>query len=269
MFRVRVLGYWGAYPEAGEATAGYLVETDRERVLVDCGSGVLSKLFLSYSIKDLTAVIVSHHHYDHAADLGVLYHRLLLARLTGERKDPLPIYAPDLSGRLRQDLDSEPLVNFYVVSDGDVVEIDSGKDQDQGQGLKVEFYRTVHPAPCYSLRMTYNEHDRSGDDLAQSVKTFAYSADSSMCDSLFKIAVDADLFLCEASMYEEQVADAQRAGHCTSAQVGALAAAVGVKRLALTHFPHYGDLAVLRSQAERAYGQSVEMASADAVWVIE
>lgn len=263
MFRVRVLGYWGAYPEAGEATAGYLVETDHERVLIDCGSGVLSKLFLSQSVNDLTAVIVSHHHYDHAADLGVLYHRLLLARLMGERTNPLPIYAPDVSGRLRQDLENESLVDFHVVSERDVVEIGSGK----GQGLKVEFYRTMHPAECYSLRMTYS--DSAGDDQAIGLKTFAYSADSSMCDSLFKIAVDADLFLCEASMYEEQVADAERAGHCTSAQVGALAAAVGVKRLALTHFPHYGDLSVLRAQAERAFGQEVAMAASDAVWDID
>ena len=67
MFQVRVLGCYGAYPAAQEATAGYLIETKEHTILVDCGSGVLSALFMYKKMQDLTAVIISHEHYDHYA----------------------------------------------------------------------------------------------------------------------------------------------------------------------------------------------------------
>ena len=42
--KMTVVGFWGGFPEAGEATSGYLFEHDGFRLLVDCGSGVLAQL---------------------------------------------------------------------------------------------------------------------------------------------------------------------------------------------------------------------------------
>lgn len=70
--KVKILGYWGGYPSAGGATAGYLVTTDEGHILLDCGSGVMSKLPAEVKVEDLSGVILSHLHHDHMADLGVL-----------------------------------------------------------------------------------------------------------------------------------------------------------------------------------------------------
>ena len=42
--KMTVVGFWGGFPEAGEATSGYLFEHDGFLLLVDCGSGVLAQL---------------------------------------------------------------------------------------------------------------------------------------------------------------------------------------------------------------------------------
>ncbi|WP_285229625.1 hypothetical protein [Paenibacillus albidus] len=35
--KVKIPGYWGGYPAAGGATAGYLVTTAEGQILLDCG----------------------------------------------------------------------------------------------------------------------------------------------------------------------------------------------------------------------------------------
>ena len=62
-------------------------------------------------------------------------------------------------------------------------------------------------------------------------------------------------------MYDGQEADAARVGHLTARQAGELAREAGAKQLAISHYPHYGDLDELGRQAEGGYGQPVRMLS--------
>lgn len=233
---IHVLGYWGAYPEAGEATTGLLVQTDTANVLVDCGSGVLSQLFKVCQFRDLTAVIITHHHHDHAADLGVLSYTALIHRQMGTRKEKLPVYMPSGSP-VEQALEREPLIQLQRITDTSRIDIG---------GIDITFARTQHPVYCLAVRMTYKG------------RTFVFSADSSLCPNLTQIARDADLFLCEANMYDGQEDAAKHAGHLTAGQAGALAREAGVKKLALTHYPHHGNLDDLIRQASAAFHGPVE-----------
>ncbi|MHB1682565.1 MAG: MBL fold metallo-hydrolase [Bacilli bacterium] len=256
MFTVRVLGCWGAYPAPGEATSGYLLEIDGDRILVDCGSGVLSKLFEVCPIEDLRAVILSHHHYDHAADLGILFHAVLLARLSGTRTRSLPIFMPEAEGKILEDLQEEPLIDLHIIGDRDQVRIGGNEGLNAGEPLTVEFRRTKHPIPCFGLVIRHEGH------------TLAYSADSAFSPDLIDLARAADLFICEASLYDHQADVAISAGHCTAGQAGEAARLAGARRLALTHFPQYGSLRDLREQAHSTFGKEVEMASVRAVWTV-
>ncbi len=62
--KMTVVGFWGGFPEAGEATSGYLFEHDGFRLLVDCGSGVLAQLQKYITPSDIDAVVLSHYHHD-------------------------------------------------------------------------------------------------------------------------------------------------------------------------------------------------------------
>ena len=58
--QITVLGRWGAYPNPGEATSGYLLQTDKHNILLDCGSGVLTNLLKHINKEDLHAAFISH-----------------------------------------------------------------------------------------------------------------------------------------------------------------------------------------------------------------
>ncbi|MCL6598870.1 MAG: MBL fold metallo-hydrolase [Alicyclobacillus macrosporangiidus] len=235
---IHVLGFWGTYPGPGEATTGFLLQTDEGRqVLLDCGSGVLAQLFKITSVHALDAVIVTHHHFDHAADLGVLQYALLLARLRGERTRPLEIYMPHGPAELERAFHNEPLANLQRLDASSRLEI---------AGLQASFARTEHPVECLAVRLEGNG------------KVFAFSADSALSPVLEQVAQGADLFVCEASMYDGQEEEARQAGHVTARQAGEVAKRAGAKRLAITHYPHYGDLNVLQRQASEGFGRPVE-----------
>jgi ribonuclease BN (tRNA processing enzyme) len=89
--RLTVLGGWGAYPEAGQACSGYLVEHDGFRLLLDLGYAVVPRLFGHLTAASVDAVFISHGHPDHCADLNPLLRARVLG---GEALPPLPVYAP-------------------------------------------------------------------------------------------------------------------------------------------------------------------------------
>ena len=89
--RLTVLGGCGAWPEAGQACSGFLVEQDGFRLLVDAGYATLPRLLQLVSAAQLDAVYISHGHPDHCADLNPL---LRARALGGEPPPPLPVYAP-------------------------------------------------------------------------------------------------------------------------------------------------------------------------------
>lgn len=90
--KVTIIGCWGGYPKVNEASSGYLFEEDGFKLLVDCGSGVLSKLQQHVVPEELNAVLLSHYHADHIADIGVLQHALLIQKDLGKEVTTLPIY---------------------------------------------------------------------------------------------------------------------------------------------------------------------------------
>src|SRR5699024_5543921 len=97
---VKVICCLGGYPTSGGATTALLDRKDVFYLLIDVGSGALSRLQKYIHVQAIDAVIVSHYHHDHVADIGVLqYARLVQSYITGE-DTVLPIYghAEDQAG---------------------------------------------------------------------------------------------------------------------------------------------------------------------------
>jgi ribonuclease BN (tRNA processing enzyme) len=65
-------------------------------------------------------------------------------------------------------------------------------------------------------------------------RVLTYSADTSPCEALYRLAQGANLFLCEAA-YDEGV-DNPPDLHMTGREAGEIATKAGVGRLVLTHF---------------------------------
>ena len=91
--KLTTLGCWGAYPYKDGGTTSYLVTSeDGFQLLMDCGSRAVTELEKEISPLDLDAVIISHYHPDHVADLGVLRHYFQLYPKHLWKPKILPIY---------------------------------------------------------------------------------------------------------------------------------------------------------------------------------
>ena len=70
--KLHLLGVDGPFPCSGGATSGYLLESGDTLIQLDLGSGVLARLTARTAPESLTAVVLSHWHFDHCADLCML-----------------------------------------------------------------------------------------------------------------------------------------------------------------------------------------------------
>jgi ribonuclease Z len=78
----------------------------------------------------------------------------------------------------------------------------------------------------------------------------AFVMDTRPCGEAERLAEGVDLLVCESTFLHRDVALADRFGHMTAHQAGALAARAGARRLVLTHFSaRYDDPAAFEREA--------------------
>ncbi|OZM58169.1 hypothetical protein CIB95_00910 [Lottiidibacillus patelloidae] len=241
--KVTVIGYWGGFPGKNEATSGYLFQHDGFSLLVDCGSGVLSQLQNYIAIESLDAVILSHYHHDHIADIGPLQYGRLVRTMLGECHTPLPIYGHTL------DNDQFNKLTYKNYTTG--IAYDPAQRLQIGP-FSIEFLKTIHPAPCFALKIGTNS------------STVVYTADTSYLENLIPFSKDADLLIAECSFYAEQ--DGKNAGHLNSLDVATIATDANVKHVLLTHLPHFGDHNQLIKETNTKFTGKTTLASSGFVW---
>ena len=240
--KITTIGWWGAYPNANEATSGYLLETEGLSVLIDCGSGVLALLQNFIKLQDLNAVVLSHYHSDHVADIGCLQYAARISMDLNQRNAPLKIYGH------AEDHHFTGLTYLHYTT-GQA--IDSGTNLQLGP-LKFTFCRNIHPDPCFSMRIEQDGH------------ALVYISDTEYTEDLAEFAHHAELLLCESSLYDEY--RGRVPGHMTAGEAGRIAAAAAVRRLVLTHLPHFGNHSLLVEQAGNRFKGPIELAFTGKSW---
>ncbi|WHY73301.1 MBL fold metallo-hydrolase [Fictibacillus enclensis] len=241
--KLTVIGYWGGYPGKGEATSGYLLQHNGFNLLIDCGSGVLSGLQSYIQPEELDAVILSHYHHDHVADIGVLQYARLVQSFLQSGVETLPIYG--------HNEDQQGFANLTYREATKGVAYFPEESLTVGP-FSIAFQKTKHPAVCYGMRIT------AGD------QTIVYTADSAYLLEFIPFSTGADLLISECNFYSDQ--DGSGPGHMNSHDAGNLAEASGVPFLLLTHLPHFGDRKQLVSQAGEKYAGRIEAAYAGWTW---
>ena len=113
--KLTVLGTSGPFPRPGSACSGYLLESDNARILLDCGSGVISRLLQICDVSALDAVVLTHLHFDHCSDIGVLRYALEASLA----KPCVRILSPDPGGSvLERFLSGTGVFRQETVTDG-------------------------------------------------------------------------------------------------------------------------------------------------------
>lgn len=232
--KVTILGWWGAFPQPGQATCGVLVETDLGAVLLDCGSGVLSQFFCFSSIPRLEAVALSHLHYDHMGDLGCLQYAVNNARRTGTREEKLRVYAPTTP---------EPMWSTVLYAHTLTHPLEDGMTF-EAAGMTITAKRVNHTVECYAFRL-----ERGG-------KSFVYYTDTTYLPEGAGFIRGADLLLCEATI-SEGTQHSTGIGHMTDLEAGRTAREGEARCLCLYHLPSDGDIPQMRERAASQYGRPV------------
>lgn len=236
-----------------------------QRVVVDCGLGVTRGLVdQGMALKDLDQIVITHLHSDHYLELGPLLHTAWVAGL----KTPVTVHGPeglaeywthflasmqnDIAIRIEDEgrPDLARLVHFKVV--------DPTRGFTIGP-LTVRAMATLHPpVTCYAYRF-----ESAG-------KSVVFSGDTSYIPEMAAFAAGADLLIHEAMLGEALPALMARIGngddrlmhhwlraHTLAADAARIAAAAGVKALALNH---------LIPSDDPAFGEAEWQASIAADW---
>ncbi len=257
-----VLGCSGSGPGPDSPSSGYLVWAGGRTLVLDLGNGTMGALQRRLDPFALDALLLSHLHPDHCADVAslVVYRRYHPRPPYDVTEHRLPLHAPaPASERLaaqyaacaveRAETDLSDVLDFQVVADHASAEV---------AGCTVTSRRVDHPCESYALRL---EHDG---------RSLVYSGDTGPCDALVELARGADVLLCEASWPHVWPGDRQPPPgvHMSGRQAGEHARRAGVGRMLITHVPTWFDGDDLAAEATDAFDGPVELVRAGASYQV-
>lgn len=206
--RLTILGMNGPFPAPGGATSGYFLAAGEEHIALDLGSGTLARLTALTPPEELTALLLTHWHYDHCADVLPLIYRLEACA-----KAPLYIWAPvDDTSLVRRAVQGCSKIVLHDVTPGETFRVGE---------LQVTAYPARHPVPAVMYR------------IAHEGKTFCYTGDTNTVEGLTDFARGADFLLADGLFTDDTWAEGKP--HLSASLVAQLAKDADVRRFVITH----------------------------------
>lgn len=233
--KVTVLGSSGSAPNTGNPSSGYLVTHGDVVLVLDMGFGTFAALLDHVDPRDVDAVVVSHGHADHCADLLAAGHWFA--------------YGPGRGGAIRMVVPDGVRDRFRgFTNDGDPEHAlatamafePAGGDLGFGD-VRVRFWPANHSVPAVATRIEADGF------------SMTYTGDTGPSGPVERFAARTDLLLAEATW--QGSGDPSWPFHLTARQAGEMAARAGAEALMLTHIRPDLDPVVSIAEAEAAYGR--------------
>ncbi|MGI6160657.1 MAG: MBL fold metallo-hydrolase [Christensenellales bacterium] len=209
--KLTILGCNGPFSAKGGACSGYLFEHGDTALLADCGSGVLEKLMAHIEPSRLSAVLLSHLHFDHIADMPIFGYYMQFKDMLEPPAPAIPIFAP-ASPLTERGLLSSP---YFALSN-----LFNGFNQSFGS-ISVTAFKATHSLETYALKFEANG------------TSIFYTADTRMSREIIAAAAGCRLLLCDAVLPQRLVTD--KTPHMSALDAGELAHQCGCETLILTH----------------------------------
>jgi ribonuclease BN (tRNA processing enzyme) len=262
--RITVLGKSPSWQDAGGACSGYLIETERTKVLLDCGNGVFGKLRQRADYTELDGVIISHLHADHFLDLVPYAYALIYS----PRQQPVPVHTwegTDNPARPRLVAPPGAVETFRRVvgawGNDDLIE-SAFRIEEYSPGDRVELgdiSASFHPVPHFVETFAVRIGSEGSGDLV-------YSADTRPGDEIIAAARGADLLIIEGTLPRPERTGHR--GHLTPEEAGEHAQRAGAKRVVITHISDELGDDWAREQGEKGFGGPVEIAREGATYEV-
>lgn len=239
--QLTILGSAASWAGDGKACSGYLVEDEGTTILMDCGNGALANAASVTDVTSLDAVVISHTHPDHFADLYALQAALRFA--PEGPVGSLPLYLPEgLWERLGSLLSERGRVQLAEAFEPHV--ISAGKTMSFGD-ITVLPHVVDHDGPTFAFMV-----EAGGARLG-------YTADTRDGKAVRDAVAGCDVLLAECTLPEEY---AGMAPHLTATEAANLAVDCGAGMLLLTHLWPTADHERMLRRATTVFGGEVFLA---------
>ena len=220
-----------------------LIQTNKAKILVDCGSGITQRLHqLKVSSANIDALLFTHLHSDHAVDL----YQLIISSWHSYRIKPWKIYGPKGTKKFVNKImdawaDERKLrISYEARASAKAFKIDVTEFKSLGdikvKDLKIKYFEVDHKPVKYAYGFAFIKNN----------KKLTISGDTKPCENLMKYAQKSDVLLHEVfiegeilktnKMRTKQTLHNVKSYHTTSSQVGKVAFITQSKKLVLTHF---------------------------------
>jgi ribonuclease BN (tRNA processing enzyme) len=190
-----VLGSGTSVPHAVRAAAGYWLETECGRVLLDISADAphrMAREDLDWA--NLDAIWISHFHLDHIGGLAPFLFGMRSAPQTQQRVKPLRIYGAVGFIKILQAIDQAN--NYRLLEQRfpvELREVEPGDEFELLPGLTSVTLSTPHTSESLAILLK----DKSGSVLV-------YTSDTGYSEELAEFAAGANLLLMECSFYKNK-----------------------------------------------------------------
>ncbi|MDR3293359.1 MAG: MBL fold metallo-hydrolase [Clostridiales bacterium] len=133
--RFKILCKYGKYPSKFGGTSSFLINDGETNVVLDMGSGSAIALDAHVPFQKVSAIVLSHLHFDHISDLFSLVYR--------SRETKIPVYLPESPKEIFDIIEGTNAFDLYPIKDGMTVNIGS---------VLLKFCKMTHPVETYAIR---------------------------------------------------------------------------------------------------------------------
>jgi ribonuclease BN (tRNA processing enzyme) len=238
-----ILGSGTGVPSLKRGSPASLIKAEKQSILLDSGSGTLVRMLRAgVTYKDVDAVLYTHIHPDHVADLVPLIFACKY------QEDPRAKDLFIIGGRgFRAYFEGlRWLYGSWIEPEAFRIQIrEVAADEVAIGDLKVTAAPLEHARESVGYRIT-----------APGGRTVVYSGDTDYCRNIVELARGADLLLLECSFPEGR----KVSGHLTPSLAGRIAHEAGCTRLVLTHLYPPCDQSDIRGDCQKVFPGEVLLA---------
>ncbi len=293
--RFIALGTASQVPTRERNHNGYFLRWDDEGFLFDPGEGTQRQMiFADLSASQITKIFITHFHGDHCLGLAGIFQRLSLDRVP----QTVQIFYPASGQKYFENLKNASI--YHNVAKIEEVPISIEGVIFKGENFNIEAKKLNHTVESWGYRVVENdsftmlpeklvEFGVKGKNIGklkrngkieidgQIIKVeacgvfkkgqiFAFVMDTRICENAFRLAENADLFVCESTYLQAETADAIKNGHLTAAQAAEIAKKSNADLLVLTHFSQrYQSIKDFVKEAKEIYPHTIAVKDGDFV----
>lgn len=279
--KLRAVGVCGSVPGPDSAGSCYLftataaevaaakaagaigaeVEERDWNLVVELGNGAMGPLIKYIEAYQIDAVLISHLHADHFADISALYvhlkhHPIYGSAVTG-KPCGIEVWGPvgidERARRVTVDLSKD--MNVLVARhwfDGQTINLGP---------FTITVRSVFHMVECYGMRIVGPSAVNPGE-----LSVITFTGDTDYCESVIELSQDCDLLLAEAGYVDGR--DTLPGIHLSGSRAGRVATEAGAKQLVLTHIPPWNDPEVTLAEATTTYTGPIALAVPGAEFVL-